>query len=285
MRPRYRTILRRREKRLNEPADPIFPENLTFELLLHIPIVSACVNPPVCAGTFGWKNHPATRVADVVLAAGVLLLRPPHGTPGTRRVVKNTRTTKENVFPPNVCMEFTPGSCLKEIASTRLQARLDRVEIGQMDRLWRQVKGQRVDLTLSRVYLRARLAALLLGLVIIRAEGAKHKKKRQLSQYTWSTWGPWSTCSRTCGRGVAHQTRRCLYAGVEDSTAVYPSGSDVGRYSCVGLFRRYKACAEQACPPGTPGAREEQCTAYNSKPFMGRLYQWEPFLEGTDPLP
>ncbi|XP_078573740.1 thrombospondin type-1 domain-containing protein 4-like [Branchiostoma floridae x Branchiostoma japonicum] len=81
--------------------------------------------------------------------------------------------------------------------------------------------------------------------------------------------------------GVSHQTRRCLYAGVEDSTAVYPSGSDVGRYNCVGLFRRYKACAEQACPPGTPDAREEQCTAHNSKPFMGRLYRWEPFLEGT----
>ncbi|XP_078588729.1 thrombospondin type-1 domain-containing protein 4-like isoform X2 [Branchiostoma floridae x Branchiostoma japonicum] len=79
--------------------------------------------------------------------------------------------------------------------------------------------------------------------------------------------------------GVSHQTRRCLYAGVEDSTAVYPSGSDVGRYNCVGLFRRYKACAEQACPPGTPDAREEQCTAHNSKPFMGRLYRWEPFLE------
>ncbi|KAI8477896.1 Thrombospondin type-1 domain-containing protein 4, partial [Branchiostoma belcheri] len=104
-------------------------------------------------------------------------------------------------------------------------------------------------------------------------------KKRQLSQYTWSTWGPWSTCSRTCGRGVAHQTRRCLYAGVEDSTAVYPSGNDVGKYNCAGIFRRYKACAEQTCPPGTPDARAEQCTTYNSKPFMGRLYQWEPFLE------
>ncbi|XP_078586196.1 papilin-like, partial [Branchiostoma floridae x Branchiostoma japonicum] len=124
-----------------------------------------------------------------------------------------------------------------------------------------------------------RFAALLLGLIIVRVESAKHKKKRQLSQYTWSTWGPWSTCTRTCGMGVSHQTRRCLYAGVEDSTAVYPSGSDVGRYNCVGLFRRYKACAEQACPPGTPDAREEQCTAHNSKPFMGRLYRWEPFLE------
>ncbi|XP_019623772.1 PREDICTED: thrombospondin type-1 domain-containing protein 4-like isoform X1 [Branchiostoma belcheri] len=124
-----------------------------------------------------------------------------------------------------------------------------------------------------------RIAAVLLGLVIVRAESARHKKKRQLSQYTWGTWGPWSTCSRTCGRGVAHQTRRCLYAGVEDSTAVYPSGNDVGKYNCAGIFRRYKACAEQTCPPGTPDARAEQCTTYNSKPFMGRLYQWEPFLE------
>ena len=36
----------------------------------------------------------------------------------------------------------------------------------------------------------------------------------------------------------------------------------------------------QACPPASRHIRAVQCSSYNSYPFMGRLYEWEPFNEG-----
>uniref|UniRef100_A0A8C8F6Y9 PLAC domain-containing protein n=1 Tax=Oncorhynchus tshawytscha TaxID=74940 RepID=A0A8C8F6Y9_ONCTS len=35
----------------------------------------------------------------------------------------------------------------------------------------------------------------------------------------------------------------------------------------------------QACPPASRHIRAVQCSSYNSYPFMGRLYEWEPFNE------
>uniref|UniRef100_A0A8C6PYN8 Thrombospondin type 1 domain containing 4 n=1 Tax=Nothobranchius furzeri TaxID=105023 RepID=A0A8C6PYN8_NOTFU len=35
----------------------------------------------------------------------------------------------------------------------------------------------------------------------------------------------------------------------------------------------------QACPPPSKPIRAVQCSYYNNQPFMGRLYQWEPFNE------
>uniref|UniRef100_A0AAQ5XY81 PLAC domain-containing protein n=1 Tax=Amphiprion ocellaris TaxID=80972 RepID=A0AAQ5XY81_AMPOC len=35
----------------------------------------------------------------------------------------------------------------------------------------------------------------------------------------------------------------------------------------------------QACPPSSKHIRAVQCSSYNNQPFMGRLYEWEPFNE------
>lgn len=49
--------------------------------------------------------------------------------------------------------------------------------------------------------------------------------------------------------------------------------------SCNGEHIRYKSCTNNACPPSSRGFRAVQCSSYNNKPFMGRLYEWEPFNE------
>lgn len=36
----------------------------------------------------------------------------------------------------------------------------------------------------------------------------------------------------------------------------------------------------QACPPSSRHIRAVQCSSYNNQPFMGRLYEWEPFNDG-----
>lgn len=38
----------------------------------------------------------------------------------------------------------------------------------------------------------------------------------------------------------------------------------------------------QVCRGSATESRAEQCAAFNSKEFMGRLYNWEPFTEGED---
>uniref|UniRef100_A0A8C6V216 Thrombospondin type 1 domain containing 4 n=1 Tax=Neogobius melanostomus TaxID=47308 RepID=A0A8C6V216_9GOBI len=49
--------------------------------------------------------------------------------------------------------------------------------------------------------------------------------------------------------------------------------------SCNGEHVRYKICTSHACPPSSRGFRAVQCSSHNNKPFMGRLYEWEPFNE------
>uniref|UniRef100_A0A8C2WBV6 Thrombospondin type 1 domain containing 4 n=1 Tax=Cyclopterus lumpus TaxID=8103 RepID=A0A8C2WBV6_CYCLU len=86
-------------------------------------------------------------------------------------------------------------------------------------------------------------------------------------QGSWGAWGTWSTCSRTCGRGVQEQSRPCL--------PVYsPSIS-----FCTGEHAHYRICNSNACPPSSKHIRAVQCSSYNNRPFMGRLYEWEPFNE------
>lgn len=38
----------------------------------------------------------------------------------------------------------------------------------------------------------------------------------------------------------------------------------------------------QVCGGGALESRAEQCAAFNTQEFMGRLYNWEPFTEGED---
>ncbi|KAJ8272288.1 hypothetical protein COCON_G00111470 [Conger conger] len=49
--------------------------------------------------------------------------------------------------------------------------------------------------------------------------------------------------------------------------------------SCTGSPKRHKICNIDSCPPTSQSVRETQCSSYNNHPFMGRLYQWEPFNE------
>ncbi|XP_062327135.1 thrombospondin type-1 domain-containing protein 4-like isoform X1 [Osmerus eperlanus] len=49
--------------------------------------------------------------------------------------------------------------------------------------------------------------------------------------------------------------------------------------SCIGEHSQYRICNTNACPPASRHIRAVQCSSYNSQPFMGRLYEWEPFNE------
>ncbi|XP_048825269.1 thrombospondin type-1 domain-containing protein 4-like isoform X1 [Brienomyrus brachyistius] len=48
---------------------------------------------------------------------------------------------------------------------------------------------------------------------------------------------------------------------------------------CPGAQKLHRMCNTNACPPPGRHIREVQCSSYNSRPFMGRLYQWEPFTD------
>ncbi|XP_078017605.1 thrombospondin type-1 domain-containing protein 4 isoform X3 [Epinephelus lanceolatus] len=48
---------------------------------------------------------------------------------------------------------------------------------------------------------------------------------------------------------------------------------------CTGEHARYRICGSNACPPSSRHIRAVQCSSYNNQPFMGRLYEWEPFNE------
>ncbi|XP_060780131.1 thrombospondin type-1 domain-containing protein 4-like isoform X1 [Neoarius graeffei] len=49
--------------------------------------------------------------------------------------------------------------------------------------------------------------------------------------------------------------------------------------SCSGVASQYKMCNMNSCPPASRNIRDIQCSSYNNHPFMGRLYEWEPFNE------
>ncbi|XP_039973282.1 thrombospondin type-1 domain-containing protein 4 isoform X3 [Xiphias gladius] len=66
------------------------------------------------------------------------------------------------------------------------------------------------------------------------------------------------------------------------------SGRDGGRgapevHRCSGPEKEYRRCFSQVCGGGVLDSRAEQCAAFNTQEFMGRLYNWEPFTEvGAD---
>ncbi|XP_064168657.1 thrombospondin type-1 domain-containing protein 4-like isoform X2 [Anguilla rostrata] len=49
--------------------------------------------------------------------------------------------------------------------------------------------------------------------------------------------------------------------------------------TCIGALKQLMMCNTNSCPPASPQIRAAQCSSYNSVPFMGRLYNWEPFNE------
>ncbi|XP_062848683.1 thrombospondin type-1 domain-containing protein 4 [Trichomycterus rosablanca] len=61
---------------------------------------------------------------------------------------------------------------------------------------------------------------------------------------------------------------------------VSPAMAPVQQYRCSGRDRELRKCT-QACAGPSVDPRAEQCTAFNDKEFMGRIYDWEPFTEGS----
>ncbi|XP_019722359.1 thrombospondin type-1 domain-containing protein 4 [Hippocampus comes] len=49
--------------------------------------------------------------------------------------------------------------------------------------------------------------------------------------------------------------------------------------SCAGEVSRHRICEREACPASSKPIRAAQCATHDKKPFMGRLYGWEPFSE------
>ncbi|XP_060859868.1 papilin isoform X4 [Metopolophium dirhodum] len=86
----------------------------------------------------------------------------------------------------------------------------------------------------------------------------------------WSPWSDDSQCSRSCGGGVAFQTRRCL--------TYRQDGSE----DCTGSSKRYYSCNIQECPRKSLDFRLEQCAAFNRVPFEGLTYEWVPYTKAPN---
>ncbi|CAG6015343.1 unnamed protein product [Menidia menidia] len=61
------------------------------------------------------------------------------------------------------------------------------------------------------------------------------------------------------------------------------AGESPQAYRCSGPEKEYRRCFSQVCGGGALEPRAEQCAAFNTQEFMGRVYNWEPFTEvGAD---
>lgn len=89
----------------------------------------------------------------------------------------------------------------------------------------------------------------------------------------WGEWSPYTMCSRTCGGGVTSTKRECNS----------PTPVNGGMY-CLGERIRYKSCNTEACPPGEPDFRTQQCSSFNSNNFniigIAHDVQWLPKYDG-----
>lgn len=84
---------------------------------------------------------------------------------------------------------------------------------------------------------------------------------------SWGDWKKWSKCTRECGGGITMQSRHC------DN----PTPANGGAF-CVGMRHRYQVCNEDiVCPDDDPGFREQQCSAFDNKPFKDEYHTWLPF--------
>ncbi|XP_068614833.1 A disintegrin and metalloproteinase with thrombospondin motifs 16 [Brachionichthys hirsutus] len=87
----------------------------------------------------------------------------------------------------------------------------------------------------------------------------------------WSEWSSWSACSRSCESGVTYRERQCSN----------PRPAYGGKF-CDGLFRSYKLCNTEDCPPNAVDYRAAQCAEFNSKQFRGWYYTWRPYTRVDD---
>ncbi|XP_065346502.1 papilin-like [Cloeon dipterum] len=81
----------------------------------------------------------------------------------------------------------------------------------------------------------------------------------------WSDWSLPSSCSRSCGGGVAFQSRNCRHGS-----------------ACQGPAKRYFSCNTMHCPPGSKDFRSEQCSKFDTQDFGGNLYEWIPYTKGAN---
>ena len=108
--------------------------------------------------------------------------------------------------------------------------------------------------------------------------------------HVWSGWTVWSTCSRTCGGGIAsrHRTCRKEYSRVSPGSGIRSSYN--GR-PCSGEPTEYTVCNPQPCPAdeseGSGSNREDfrlyQCALYNNRTLRGHLVtSWTPYQLGSN---
>nr|CAH7718635.1 unnamed protein product [Callosobruchus chinensis] len=88
----------------------------------------------------------------------------------------------------------------------------------------------------------------------------------------WGEWGEWSSCSRTCGGGVAFSTRDCNK----------PVPQYNGRY-CIGERKKFKVCNAEACPEASPSFRQVQCSEKDKDPFEGQMVHWKEYFRKEEP--
>lgn len=86
----------------------------------------------------------------------------------------------------------------------------------------------------------------------------------------WSGYGTFQECSKTCGGGVQFKIRECNN----------PRPQNGGKY-CEGASKIYQMCNTQDCPEGAIDFRAQQCATYNSRPFRGFYYEWQPYTHVT----
>ncbi|XP_045522830.1 thrombospondin type-1 domain-containing protein 4-like [Pieris brassicae] len=120
-------------------------------------------------------------------------------------------------------------------------------------------------------------------------------RMNQTSMYAWSSWGAWSSCSRTCGGGVAVQERQCLprdptrWRRSRKRRKLVRSIDRLRRArethvpDCPGLAKRYHECNTAVCPGPVRDSRADQCAVYDRRPFRGRFYTWVPYVDGNSP--
>ncbi|KAK7505517.1 hypothetical protein BaRGS_00003262, partial [Batillaria attramentaria] len=85
---------------------------------------------------------------------------------------------------------------------------------------------------------------------------------------TWGDWGEPSQCSRTCGGGVSHRTRKCHH------------GTPGVSRGCQGEDIIYESCNTQPCPEGLESFRSVQCRRFENTEVNvdGKegYFTWEP---------
>ncbi|XP_033625467.1 A disintegrin and metalloproteinase with thrombospondin motifs 16-like [Asterias rubens] len=95
----------------------------------------------------------------------------------------------------------------------------------------------------------------------------RHQRGPEPIDGSWSQYADYSSCSRTCGGGIQYKQRAC------DN----PAPEHGGKY-CEGSSHIYRMCNIQECSTDAVDFRAKQCASYNSRPFRGFYYEWQPYV-------